>query len=169
MRYAQINNAGACIGLLDTPKAISDAKMILIGDGESVAIGDVYESGAWTTPTPPAPTSRWVSSYRFLFELHSVPQKIFLDALKQAAENLSPAQIIDMTPGAVDANGFGLDGLRIVRLAYQQMQELKGQVDLLSTDIDIFFAGVASLGLYGEDSPTIAAEIARIKSNTLPE
>ena len=158
------------------------AKYALLKNGVFANVVNADES--WTPPdgytkavfdpaihvtTPSVPTSLWISSYRFLFQLHTVPQKIFLDALKKAAEDLSPAQIIDMTPGAVDANGFGLDGLRIVRLAYQQMQELNSRVDLLSTDIDIFFAGVASLGLYGEDSPTIAAEIARIKSNTLPE
>ena len=158
------------------------AKYALLKNGVFINVVNADES--WTPPdgytktvfnsaihvtTLPAPTSLWISSYRLLFQLHTVPQKIFLDALKKAAEDLSPAQIIDMTPGAVDANGFGLDGLRIVRLAYQQMQELNSRVDLLSTDIDIFFAGVASLGLYGEDSPTIAAEIARIKSNTLPE
>lgn len=111
----------------------------------------------------------YVKRYRFLFQLHSVQQQITLDAIQTAADNLTPAQIGDMTPGATDANGFSLDALRVIRIARQQMEALGDRVDLLSPDMDIFFAAAAALGLYGTTSPEIAAEIARIKSDTLPE
>ena len=132
-------------------------------------IKTLFDPAIHVKPTPPEPAELYVTRYRFLFRLHSVMQRITLDVIQTAAANLTPTQIADMTPGATDVNGFGLDALRIIRIARQQMEALGDRVDLLSTDIDIFFAAASALGLYGTTSPEITAEIYRIKSNTLPE
>lgn len=106
-----------------------------------------------------------ISSYRFLFELHSIPQQIQLDALKKAADLLSPTQIGNFDPQATDENGYPISVLRIIRLAYQQMECLGDYVDLFSHNMDVFLAAVASVGLYGQTSQEITNEIARIKAN----
>jgi len=113
----------------------------------------------------PPETTRYITSYRLLFQLHTVPQQIQLDAIKSAADALTPSQIGNMTPGATDANGYPLDALRVIRLAYQQMQALGGRVDLLSQEMTVFFTVAGLLGLYGETSEEIAAEIARIQAD----
>lgn len=118
-------------------------------------------------PTPPE-TERWINSYRFLFELHSVAQQVQLDAFRAAADVLTPAQIGNLDPEAVDANGIPLAALRIIRLAYQQMERLGNKVDVLNQNTDVFFAAVSALGLYGQTSQEITAEILRIKSDTPP-
>lgn len=136
---------------------------------DNVGIGWTYDGSNWTEPEPPPPppppTEHGIASYRFLFELHTIPQQIQLDALKSAADALTPAQIGDLDPEAVDLNGYPLAVLRIVRLAYQQMERLGDTVDLLSHNMDVFLAAVASVGLYGQTSEEITAEIARIKAN----
>lgn len=115
-----------------------------------------------------APTERWVTSYRFLFELHSVPQYIQLDGLKAAADRLTDVDIGNFTPGAVNSTGIPLDVLRLIRVAYQQMERLNNRIDLLSTGAAMFFAAVSAIGLYGSTSEQITAEIARIQSDTVP-
>ena len=116
----------------------------------------------------PAPTERHVTSYRLLFQLHTAMQQIQLDAAKSAADALTPSQIADFTTGAVDANRYPLDALRVIRISYQQMTALGGKVDLLSSGMSVFFAAAGLIGIYGATSADIAAEIARIQSDTLP-
>lgn len=169
MRYAQITQAGVCVGLLDTPKAIDAPNMVLLGDSEQVALGDVYADGAWSTPTPPTPTERWVTTYRFLFQLHDLTQQVMIDAVHTAAMALGPSQILDFDPQSTDANGYPLQVLRVFRLAYEQMDKLAGRVDLLSADLNTFFQAAAAVGIYGETGEQITAEIARIKSDTRPD
>lgn len=119
-------------------------------------------------PIPDVPTERWVSSFRFLFELHSVSQYIKLDALKAAADRLTDTDIGNFTPGATNDTGIPLDVLRLIRVAYQQMERLNNRINLLSTGAAMFFAAVSSVGLYGSTSEQISAEIARIQSDTVP-
>ena len=117
-------------------------------------------------PAPPE-TSLWIGSHRFLFTLHTIEQQIMMDAVHSAALQLTPAQILNFEPGAVDVHGWPLEVLRIFRLAYEQMDKLGGQVDLLSAQMDAFLQAASVLGIYG-NGEEIAAEIARVKSNTPP-
>ena len=127
---------------------------------------ELFDPAVHTSPAPPEPTERWVNSYRFLFELHSVAQQVQLDAFRAAAEALTPAQIGNLDPDATDANGIPLAALRIIRLGYQQMERLGDRINVLAHNTDVFFAAVSALGLYGQTSEEITAEISRIKSDT---
>ena len=114
------------------------------------------------------PTERWVTTYRFLFQLHSLEQQIMIDAVHTAALALSPSQILNLDPQATDANGYPLQVLRVFRIAYEIMDKLGGRVDLLSADLGTFFQAASAVGIYGETGEQITAEIARIKSDTRP-
>ena len=116
----------------------------------------------------PAPTSRWIGSHRFLFTLHSLEQQFMIDAVHTAAMGLTPAQILNFEDGAVDGNGYPLAVLRVFRLAYEMMERLGGQVDLLSANLNSFLQAGSAVGIYGDTGEEIAAEIARIKSDTAP-
>ena len=129
---------------------------------------ELFDPVVHIPPAPPEPTERWVSSFRFLFELHDVMQRVQLDAFTSAAKALTLSQIINMDPEAVDTNGIPITALRIIRLAYEQMERLNNRVDLLSHNMTVFFAAVSSLGIYGQTSEEITAEIARIQSDTPP-
>lgn len=118
-------------------------------------------------PTEPE-TTRWVTAYRFLFQLHTLEQQFIISAVRSAAVALTPAQFLDMTPGAVDANGYPLAVLRVFSLAYDQMERLGGRIDLLSADLANYFLAASAIGLYGDTPQEIAAEIDRIKSDTRP-
>lgn len=118
----------------------------------------------------PAPleTERWVSSYRFLFQLHTIEQQFIMSAVRAAALALTPAQFLDMDPRSVDGNGYPLMVLKVFSLAYDQMERLSGRVDLLSSDLATYFQAASAIGLYGDTQQEIAAEIARIKSDARP-
>lgn len=118
--------------------------------------------------TPPVETERWVSAYRFLFQLHTIEQQFIMSAVRAAALALTPAQFLNMDPEAVDANGYPLTVLKVFSLAYDQMERLGGRLDLLSADLATYFTAASAIGLYGDTSEEIAAEIARIKSDTRP-
>jgi hypothetical protein len=118
-------------------------------------------------PAPPE-TERWVSSYRFLFQLHTIEQQFIMSAVRAAALSLTPAQFLNMDPEATDANGYPLTVLKVFSIAYDQMERLGGRLDLLSADLNTYFQAASAIGLYGETSEEIAAEIARIKSDTRP-
>ena len=49
---------------------------------------ELFDPAVHTPPAPPAPTERWINSYRFLFELHSVAQQVQLDAFRAAAADM---------------------------------------------------------------------------------
>lgn len=114
------------------------------------------------------PTQRWVTSYRFLFQLHTLEQQFIMSAVRAAALALTPAQFLNMDPEATDANGYPLPVLKVFSLAYDQMERLSGRVDLLSSDLNTYFQAASAIGLYGDTEQEIAAEIARIKSDTRP-
>lgn len=116
-------------------------------------------------PVAPA-TSLWVGAHRFLFTLHSLEQQVLIDAVHTAAMGLTPAQILDFTENAVDDNGYPLAVLRVFRLAFEQMERLGGNVDLLSVSMDTFLQAASAVDIYGDTSEEITAEIARIKANT---
>ena len=113
-------------------------------------------------------TERWVSAYRFLFQLHTIEQQFIMSAVRAAALALTPAQFLDMDQQAVDDNGYPLVVLKVFSLAYDQMERLSGRVDLLSADLATYFQAASAIGLYGDTQQEIAAEIARIKSDTRP-
>jgi hypothetical protein len=136
---------------------------------DNVGPGWLVDGEGFVPPPPPEPTIREVDSYRFLFQLHTVPQQIRLDAIRAAASVLTSEQISNFNPEAVDNNGYPLAVLRVVRLSYQQMERLGGKLDLLSQNMDVFLGAISSVGVYGETSEQITAEIARIKSDTLPD
>jgi hypothetical protein len=123
-----------------------------------------------TVTVIPAATEahRWIGSHRFLFTLHSLEQQIMIDAVHTAALGLVPSQILNFDPGAVDANGYPLAVLRVFRLAYEQMDKLGGQVDLMSANLTTFLQAAAAVGIYGDTTPEIQAEMVRIVSNTPP-
>jgi hypothetical protein len=168
MRYAQINTDGTCVGMLDTPNAIDAAHMILLPEGSEVTHFWTYDGQTWTAPEPVAETHRWIGSHRFLFTLHSFEQQVLMDAVHTAAMGLTPAQILNFEDGAVDGNGYPLAVLRVFRLGYEMMDKLGGQIDLLSSACNTFLQAASAVGLYGDTSEEIAAEIARIKSDTAP-
>ena len=168
MRYAQITN-GVCEGLLNTPNPIDAPHMISLPDESPVNIGWTYDGTNWSEPELVPETTKWVESYRFLFRLHDMEQQILMDAVHSAALGLTPAQIVNPDPDAVDAYGYPLSVLKVFRIAYEQMDRLGGQVDLLSRDIDLFFAAAASVGIYGDTEEEQQAEIGRIKADRVPD
>jgi hypothetical protein len=57
--FAQLNEKNEVIGLLNTPNDESDVQgMIMLEEGQSVNLGDIYnaESGTFSPPEPPLPT-----------------------------------------------------------------------------------------------------------------
>lgn len=118
-------------------------------------------------PAPPE-TERWVSTYRFLFQLHSLEQQVLIDAVHTAAISLVPSQILNFTASAVDGNGYPLAVLRVFRLAYEQMDRLQDRVDLLSADLGYFLQAASAIGIYGDTPEEITAEIGRIRSDERP-
>jgi len=52
MRYAQINSAGICEGILNTPNAIDAAHMILLPEGSKATLFWSYDGTTWTAPQP---------------------------------------------------------------------------------------------------------------------
>ena len=120
-------------------------------------------------PMSPAPeTAKWVTAYRFLFQLHSDAQQVAMDAMHTEAMGLSMLEMTSTDDTLLNASGLPVAALRVLRLAYEMMDKLPGRVDLLSDDMDYFFAGAKALGVYGLDGATADAEIARIKSDTAP-
>ena len=123
----------------------------------------------FVTPSMPmVETTRPIESHRLMFELHTDLQQIILEAYRSAADALTPPQILNFTPGAVDANGYSLDALRAIRLAYRKIDASGGRADLLGPEMEAFFAAVKTLGLYGAKSQDADAEANRIKTNTKP-
>ena len=131
-------------------------------------VKELFDAAVHFHPPAPEPISRWIGSHRFLFTLHAFEQQVLMDAVHTAAMGLTPAQILNFDPGAVDGNGYPLAALRVFRLAYEMMDKLGGQVDLLSGNMDAFLQAASAIGLYGDTGEEIAAEIARIKSDTAP-
>ena len=119
--------------------------------------------------TPPEETTLWIGSHRFLFTLHTLQQQLMMHAVHSAALQLTPAQVFNFEFGGVDANGFPLDTLRAFIIGYEQMDKLGGQIDLMSANLDTFLQAASLVGIYGATPQEIAAEIARVKSNTPPE
>ena len=170
MRYAiveqgKVSNITIWDGV--TPWAPSAGEAIICPD--NVAIGWTYDGTNWSEPEPVPGTTKWVEAYRFLFRLHDMEQQILMDAVHSAALGLTPAQIVNPDPDAVDAYGYPLSVLKVFRIAYEQMDRLGGQVDLLSRDIDLFFAAAASVGIYGDTEEEQQAEIGRIKADRVPD
>ena len=91
-----------------------------------------------------------------------------MDAVHTAAMGLTPAQILNFTANAVDGNGYPLAALRVFRLAYEMMDKLGGNVDLLSGNMDAFLQAAGAVGIYGDTGEEIAAEITRIKADRAP-
>lgn len=169
MNYAIIEQGKVTnVTLWDNVSAWTPAAGEAVPCPENVGIGWTYDGETWTAPEPVAETSRWIGSHRFLFSLHSFEQQVMMDAVHTAAMSLAPAEILNFTDGAVDANGYPLAALRVFRLAYEMMDKLGGQIDLMSANMDAFLQAASVVGLYGDTSEEIAAEIARIKSNTAP-
>ena len=120
-------------------------------------------------PFPPVPvTEIWVTSYRFLFELHTQAQQIALDTAHTEAMGLSVAEMSSTDPALMSANGYPVQALIGLRLAYEMMDKLPGKVDILSADMNTFFFVAKACGIYGLDETAANAEIARIQSNTPP-
>lgn len=116
------------------------------------------------------PNVRWIDFNRFMFELHTPEQRLAIDAAKAEADAMHAP---DITGLAVDAsalspNGYPVYYLAVIRQAYQQKDALNNRLDLLSDDMQTAFDAFAACGVYGTDPDAIAAEIARIKSNTEP-
>jgi len=169
MNYAIIEAGKVTnITLWDGVSAWTPAAGEAVACPENVGIGWTYDGQTWTAPEPETPSHRWIGSHRFLFTLHSFEQQVLMDAVHTAAMGLTPAQILNFEDGAVDGNGYPLAVLRVFRLAYEMMDKLGGQVDLLSANMDAFLQAASAVGLYGDTSEEIAAEIARIKSDTAP-
>jgi hypothetical protein len=114
------------------------------------------------------PTERWVTAYRFLFQLHTIEQQVALDAAHTESLGLSYAELTSTDPTLMSTNGYPVAALRVLRIAYEMMDKLPDKVDLLSADMAGFFAVAKICGAYGLDSTAADAEIARIQSDTLP-
>lgn len=169
MKYAIIDqNTVTNVTLWDGVTPWTPAAGEAVACPDNVGIGWTYDGTTWTAPEPVAETSRWIGSHRFLFTLHGFEQQVLMDAVHTAAMGLTPAQILDFTPNAVDGNGYPLAALRVFRLAYEMMDKLGGQIDLLSANMDAFLQAASAVGLYGDTGEEIAAEIARIKLDTAP-
>jgi hypothetical protein len=170
MNYAIIEQGKVTnVTLWDGVSAWTPSSGEAVACPENVGIGWTYDGQIWTAPQPaPEPTSLWIGSHRFLFTLHALEQQIMIDAVHTAAMGLTPAQILNFEDGAVDGNGYPLAVLRVFRLAYEMMERLGGQVDLLSANLNSFLQAGSAVGIYGDTGEEIAAEIARIKSDTAP-
>ena len=116
------------------------------------------------------PNVRWVNFNRFMFELHTLEQRLAADAAKAEADALSASDIIGLAvdPTVLSPNGYPVYYLAVLRQAYQQKEALNNRVDLLSDDMQTAFDAFTACGVYGADPAAIASEIARIKSNTEP-
>ncbi len=116
------------------------------------------------------PNVRWVDFNRFMFELHTLEQRLAADAAKAEADALSASDIIGLAvdPTPLSPNGYPVYYLAVIRQAYQQKEALRNRVDLLSDDMQTAFDAFTACGVYGADPAAIASEIARIKSNTEP-
>lgn len=116
------------------------------------------------------PNVRWVNFNRFMFELHTLAQRLAADAAKAEADALSASDIIGLAvdPTPLSPNGYPVYYLAVIRQAYQQKEALNNRVDLLSDDMQTAFDAFTACGVYGADPAAIASEIARIKSNTEP-
>ena len=116
------------------------------------------------------PNVRWVNFNRFMFELHTLAQRLAADAAKAEADALSASDIIGLAvdPTPLSPNGYPVYYLAVIRQAYQQKEALRNRVDLLSDDMQTAFDAFTACGVYGADPAAIASEIARIKSNTEP-
>ena len=170
MRYAiieagKVSNITIWDGV--TPWTPSEGEAVACPD--NVGIGWTYDGTTWSEPQPAAETSRWIEAYRFLFRLHDPEQQVMMDAVHSAGLSLTPAQIVNFDPGAVDAYGYPLSVLRVFRIAYEQMDHLGGRVDLLSQDMAGFFAAAASVGIYGNTPEEQQAEIDRVKADKVPD
>ena len=169
MNYAIIEQGKVTnVTLWDGVSAWTPSSGEAVACPENVGIGWTYDGQTWTAPEPVPETSRWIGSHRFLFTLHSLEQQFMIDAVHTAALGLLPAQILNFDPGAVDSNGYPLAALRVFRLAYEQMDKLGGQLDLMSANLNAFLQAAAAVGIYGDTSEEIEAEMARIVSNTPP-
>ena len=169
MKYAIIEQGKVTnITLWDGVSAWTPAAGEAVACPENVGIGWTYDGETWAAPEPAAETSRWIGSHRFLFTLHSFEQQVLMDAVHTAAMGITPAQILNFDPGAVDGNGYPLAALRVFRLAYEMMDKLGGNVDLLSGNMDAFLQAAGAVGIYGDTGEEIAAEITRIKADRAP-
>lgn len=120
-------------------------------------------------PMSPAPeTAKWVTAYRFLFQLHSDAQQVAMDIAHTEAMGLSVAEMGSTDQTLMSTNGYPVAALRVLRIAYEMMDKLGGRVDLLSADMNYFFGAAKLCGVYGLDPTAADAEIARVKSDTPP-
>ncbi|MEM9584787.1 MAG: hypothetical protein AAGA08_16875 [Pseudomonadota bacterium] len=117
-------------------------------------------------------TSRTVTAYRLLFDLHTRAQRRKLDKFKQAGYDL-PADFLDIEdPALVDGNGWNVMQLLVIRDCYKAM-EAGRPIDLLSPEMAEFFEAEKQLGVFyptpvHPDPAAADAEIARIKRNEEP-
>lgn len=121
-----------------------------------------------TPVTFPPETERWIPSFRFLFELHTVQQQVLMEVAHREFLGLSGAEMLSQDSTLLSANGFPIPDLIVVGLGYEMMDKLKGDVDLLSGKMAVLFGALSNIGVYGSDPAGIATEIARIKSNVEP-
>lgn len=117
---------------------------------------------------PEVVTERWVTAYRFLFQLHTSTQQVALDIAHTEAMGLSVAEMSSTDDTLMSTNGYPVAALRVLRIAYEMMDKLPDKVDLLSADMAYFFGAAKACGAYGLDSAAADLEIARIQSDTLP-
>ena len=129
---------------------------------------EVFDASVHIVQVPE--TERWVDFNRFMFELHTLEQRLAADAAKAEADALSASDIIGLPvdPTSLSPNGYPVYYLVVIRQAYQQKEALRNRVDLLSDDMQTAFDAFTACGVYGADPAAIASEIARIKSNTEP-
>lgn len=118
-----------------------------------------------------AETKRWVRQYRFIAELHTIEQQDRLDAAHTAALNMSDVELLSTDPTAMSQNGtvsYPVQALKVIRKSYEFMSLLGDKVDLLSPNMQYFFAAAKACLVYGADSAAADAEIARIVANETP-
>lgn len=135
------------------------------GPGRTI---EPFDAAVHVKPPKPAPTEKYITAYRFLFQLHTEAQTVALDAMHTEAMGLTSSELTSGDPNLMSAEGLPVAALRVLRIAYEMMDKLPGNVDLLSDDMAYFFSAAKALGVYGLDDAAADAEIDRIKAGTEP-
>lgn len=120
-------------------------------------------------PQPEVEAEReWINQFRFISELHTPEQKWALNLAHKAGMGLTRAEDISTDMTLTTAEGYPVMALKIIVMAYEEMNLLKENVDLKSDGMAQFFEAAKGCGVYGFEAAAADAEIARIKRNEEP-
>lgn len=139
MKYAQINSAGSCEGILNTPNAIDAAHMILLPEGSEVTHLWTYDGATWTAPPPPQPVLRRTDlTANDFFDLFTPTEQATFEV---AIESVKALIASGGTPNAVQA------GLLVVNRRISSVDFISLDDPRIASSLDVLvFAGIIQAG-----------------------